>query len=383
MNGDKVAVIGIGTTPFGELWERSLPDLFLEAGVKAIEDAGIPGEEVDEIYGGSMSTGLFIQQEHLGALVADRAGLTPIPSTRIEAACASGGAALRQGILSILAGESEIVVVGGVEKMTDTQNAAGILATASDAEWESAAGATFTALNALMARAHMHRYGTTRGQLSQVAVQNHRNALDNPHAHLHRAITPEEVLESPRVADPLHMLDCAPVSDGAAAVVLASAEAARRYTDTPVWVAASAQASDTLALHDRDPTRMAATVEAGKRAYAQAGLGPRDIRFAELHDAFTITEILSLEDLGFAPKGQGGRLVEDGLTERGGMLPVNPGGGLKGCGHPVGATGLRQVVEAARHLRGDAGRRQVPGETALTQNIGGSGATVVVTILRR
>jgi acetyl-CoA C-acetyltransferase len=384
-----VSIIGVGCTKFGERWDVSLRDMVAEAGVKAIEDANIAGEQIDALYGGNMSGGRFIEQEHIGALIADCAGLSRlhIPSTRVEAACASGGLALRQAVLAVASGYHDIVIAAGVEKMTDVSSgtAADALAAAADREWECFFGATFPALYAMMARLHMRRYGTTHDQMAQVAVKNHHHACLNPIAQYHMEITVDDVNKSPMVADPLHVLDCSPISDGAAAVVLAPTEMARQFADTPVKVAASAQGSDTLALHDRrDLTTLDATVHAVRKAFAQANVEPRQVDVAEVHDCFTIAEILAIEDLGFVEKGQGGKAVEDGMTVLGGKLPINTSGGLKACGHPVGATGIKQAYEIALQLRGEAGRRQVDeAEVGLTHNVGGSGGTAIVHILTR
>jgi len=278
--------------------------------------------------------------------------------------------------------------VGGVEKMTDvlTEEAASILGLAGDYEWEVFKGATFPTLYALMARRHMHEYGTTEEQLAMVAVKNHENAVLNPFAQFRKRISVEDVLASPVIASPLKLLDCSPLSDGAAAVVLASEEKVRELKiDTPVWIRASAQASDTLALHDRkDLTTLLATRVAAEQAYKQAKVEPKDIDVAEVHDCFTIAEILAIEDLGFFKKGEGGKAVEEGQTARNAKISVNTSGGLKACGHPVGATGVKQIVELTLQLRGDAGERQVTrAELGLAHNVGGSGATCVVHILSR
>ena len=384
-----VSIIGVGCTKFGERWDVSLRDMIAEAGVLAIDDAEVAGEQIDALYVGNMSGGRFVEQEHIGALIADCAGLSRlhVPSTRVEAACASGGLALRQGILAVASGYSDIVIAAGVEKMTDVSSgtAADALAAAADREWECFFGATFPALYAMMARLHMRRYGTSHDQMAAVAVKNHHHACYNPIAQYQMEITVEDVNRSPIVADPLHILDCSLISDGAAAVVLALTEMAKKLSESPIKVAASAQASDTLALHDRrDLTTLDATVHAGRAAFTQAGLEPRLVDVAEVHDCFTIAEILAIEDLGFVEKGQGGKATEDGLTALGGSLPINTSGGLKACGHPVGATGIKQAYEIALQLRGEAGRRQVDdAEVGLAHNVGGSGGTALVHIFTR
>jgi acetyl-CoA C-acetyltransferase len=279
------------------------------------------------------------------------------------------------------------VVAAGIEKMTDllTSGVAGALATAADQEWEVYQGATFPALYALMARRHMYEFGTTEEQLAMVAVKNHANAYLNPCAQYHTKVTVEAVMRSPPVAKPLKLLDCSPITDGAACVVLAPAEKARRFTDTPVLVAGTGQACDHISLHSRQTiTGLMATVEAAHKAYKMAGVGPADIDLAEVHDCFTIAEIMAIEDLGFCKKGEGGRATEEEETALNGRIPVNTSGGLKGKGHPVGATGIAQAVEVVMQLRGEAGKRQVKdAEVGLTHNVGGSGGTAVVHIFRR
>jgi acetyl-CoA C-acetyltransferase len=382
-----VAVIGAGMTKFGEFWEASYRDLITEAGVYAIRNAGIDGIEVDAMYVGSMTPGLFIEQEHIGALVADNSGLLGIPATRVESACASGGVALRQAFLAIKAGVAEVVVAGGVEKMTDvsTEHATVALAGAGDQEWEAFHGATFPTLYALMARRHMLEYGTTEEQMGLVAVKNHHNGSLNPNAQFQRNFTLEDVMDSAPIADPLKLLDCSPITDGAAAIILASEEKAKELSDNPVWITGSGQASDTLALHDRRSLcKMEAAIKAGKSAYKMSGVAPCDVDFAEVHDCFTIAELIAIESLGFCDIGAGGRFTEDGETSLAGSIPVNTSGGLKAKGHPVGATGIAQAVEAVMQLRGEAGKRQVDGaRVGLTHNVGGSGASAVVHIFSR
>lgn len=384
-----VAIIGVGCTEFGELWDKSFRELFVEAGVSAIEDANVQGGKIDALYVGNMSGGRFIEQEHLGALIADYSGLASlhIPSTRVEAACASGGLALRQGIIAVASGYHDIVIAGGAEKMTDVgvETTTDALAAAADREWEGIMGATFPGLYAMIARLHMHKYGTKQEQLAAVAVKNHHNGTMNPKAQFQNEISIETVINSLMIADPLRVFDCSPITDGASAVVLAPAEIARKYSDTPIYVKASAQASGTISLHDRpDITTLDATVAAANWAYKMAKLKPKDIGFAEVHDCFTIAEICAIEDLGFVKKGEGGPATESGMTAIGGKIPINPSGGLKACGHPVGATGVKQAVEITLQLRGEAGRRQIEGANiGLTHNVGGSGGTAVVHIFGR
>jgi acetyl-CoA C-acetyltransferase len=382
-----VAIIGIGITKFGELWDKSFRQLIAEAGAKAILDAGITGKEINAMYIGSMSSGRFVGQEHVGALVADVSGFAHmhIPSTRVEGACASGALAVRQGYLSIASGINDIVIVGGIEKMNDVGgiSASETLATASDQEWESFFGATFPSLYAMIAKRHMYEYCTTKKQLAEVAVKNHANGALNPDAQYKRPITLESVMKAPIVADPLGLMDCSPVSDGAASIVLCAADVAKRYTTKPIKIIGSGQGSDTLALHERrDICTLDATVHAADMAYKQAKITPKNIDLAEVHDCFTISEICAIEDLGFVKKGEGGKAIENKITTLDGSLPINTSGGLKSKGHPVGATGVAQIVEITQQLRGEAGKRQVKNaQIGLTHNVGGSGATCVVHIL--
>ncbi|QLJ52312.1 MAG: 3-ketoacyl-CoA thiolase [Candidatus Fermentimicrarchaeum limneticum] len=383
----RVAIVGAAMTKFGEEWERGFRDMIAEAGVKAIDDANMSGKEIDAIYGGTMAAGRLIGQEHITALIADYMGLNPIPATRVEAACASGGVALRTGYLAVASGLHSNVVVGGVEKMTDVPvgEAAVALGGAGDQEWELFMGATFPALYAFMARRHMHEFGTTEEQMAMVAVKNHANASKNPYAHFQNQITLRDVMKSKKVADPLKLYDCSPITDGAAAIILAPLDKAREYTDVPVEIVASSQASDTLALHHRKSlTTLNATVVAARNAYGMAKVKPNDIDVCEVHDCFTIAEIIAYEDLGFFKKGKGGKAIEDGETALDGRIPINTSGGLKGCGHPVGATGVKQAVEITWQLRGEAKERQVKGaEIGMTHNVGGSGATCVIHIMKR
>lgn len=374
-----VAVIGVGQTEFGEHWDRSFRDLVVTAGVRGLEDAGVPGEEIDSLYVGNMSAGQFVGQEHVAALIADYAGLEDIdvPATRVEAADASGGLAFRQAVLDVASGASDVVVASGVEKMTDlgSTDTTEALAGSADREWEVFPGGNTAALYAMAARAHMDRHGTTRRQLSNVAVKNHGNAVDNDYAQYPSAIDAETVESTAYVSEPLRRFDCSPATDGAAAVVLAPLEDAEEYTDEAVHVAATKQASDSIALHDRDDlTTSKATVRAGERAYEAAGVEPDDVDVAEVHDSYTIAEVMAVEDLGFVSKGEGGRAVEDDVTTAEGEVAVNLSGGLKACGHPLGATGVRQVVDVAQSLRDGA-------EVGLTHNLGGTGGTAVVSVL--
>jgi len=339
------------------------------------------------MYIGSMSSGRFVGQEHIGALVADASGFSHlhIPATRVEGACASGGLAVRQGYLSIASGVNDVVVVGGIEKMNDVSGEAAseTLATAADQEWESFFGVTFPGLYALMARRHMYEYGTTKKQLAEVAVKNHSNGALNPNAQYQRPIKLETAMNATMVADPLGLFDCSPVTDGSASIVLCAADKAKKFTDKAIKIIGSGQGSDTLALHARDNLcTLEATVYAAKKAYKQANVKPSDIDVAEVHDCFTIAEIIAIEDLGFVKKGEGGKAIENKITTLDGELPVNTSGGLKAKGHPVGATGVAQIVEIVEQLRGTADKRQVKNaKVGLAHNVGGSGATAVVHIL--
>jgi acetyl-CoA C-acetyltransferase len=380
-----VAIIGVGMNKWGELWEKSLRDIFVESALLAIQDAGV--DHIDSMYVGCMSSGLFVGQEHLASLLADYLGAGPIASARVESACASGGLAVRMGFIDVASGMSDIVLVGGVEKMTDVggDGATFALSTAADQEYEVYNGITFPGLYALMARSHMHKFGTTREQLAQVAVKNHDNGSKNPLAQFPQKITVEEVMKSILVADPLTILDCSPITDGAACLILCPAEMAKKISKKPaVKIIASGNATDTIALHSRsDFTTLNATIKAAERAYKMANLTPEKIDFAEVHDCFTIAEIVIIEDLGFVKKGEGGKATQSGMTALGGKKPVNVSGGLKSKGHPVGATGVAQVVEVVHQLRGEAGARQVKNaKIGLTQNMGGSGGSAVVHIMQ-
>jgi acetyl-CoA C-acetyltransferase len=377
-----VVVVGAGMTKFGELWAKSIKDIFVEAALNAIKDAGV--DRIDSMYVGAMSPGLFVGQEHLGAVMADYLGVNPIPATHIESACASGGVAFRQAFLEVASGASDIVLAGGVEKMTDGADVTEVLATAADQEYEVYNGITFPGLYALIARAHMHQYGTTREQLAAVAVKNHRNGAKNPNAQFRSEVTLDQVMNSTMVADPLRLLDCSPVSDGGAAVILASMDVAKKLHKNPVRVIASAQASDTIALHNRKSlTTLNSVVGAAQKAYRMANVKPSDIDFVEVHDCFTIAEIVVTEDLGLFEKGKGGEAAANGQTSlECNLVPVNTSGGLKSKGHPVGATGIAQIIELYEQLNGRAGGRQVPNaHIGMAQNMGGTGASCVIHIL--
>jgi len=369
---------------WGELWDKSLRDIFVEAALLALADTKV--QKLDNMFIGCMSGGLFVGQEHIGAVMADYLGQRHLAAGRVESACASGGLAFRCAIAEVASGMSDIVLAGGVEKMTDVSGdgATYALATAADQEYEVFNGATFPGLYALMARAHMEKYGTTRDQLAHVSVKNHKNGAKNPNAQYPFEVTLDQVKSSVMIADPLRILDCSPITDGAAAVIVCPLDMAKKYTDKPiVKVTGSGQATDTIALHSRaDLTTIKVTTEAAKKAFAMAGKKPEDIDFAEVHDCFTIAEIIVTEALGFFEPGKGGPGVEAGETAIGGRIPINPSGGLKSKGHPVGATGIAQIYEVVKQLRGESGERQIANaKVGMAQNMGGSGASTLVHIL--
>jgi acetyl-CoA C-acetyltransferase len=357
----EVAVIGVGIQKWGELWEKSLRDIFTESALNAMKDAGV--DKVDSMYVGCMSSGLFTGQEHIASLLSDYMGFTPIPAARVESACASGGVAFRQGFIDVASGMSDVVLVGGVEKMTDVDGGAATyaLGTAADQEYECYNGATFPGLYAVIARAHMEKYGTTEEQIADVAVKSHHNGSLNPHAQYPFEVSREQVLTSTMVAEPLRILHCSGITDGAAAAILVPLEMAKSLRKDPIIkVAGSGHATDTIALHSReDISFLNSTAVAADKAYKMAGVGPKDIDFAEVHDCFSIAEILVSEALGFFEKGQGGPAVEAGKTAIGGEIPINPSGGLKAKGHPVGATGIAQIHELVTQLRQNGGDRQI------------------------
>jgi acetyl-CoA C-acetyltransferase len=380
-----VAVIGIGLNDFGELWEKSLRTIWAESAIAALSDAGV--DSVDLITIGCMSPGLFVGQEHLASLLADELGMAGVPAARVESACASGGLALRTGFAEVASGLCDTVLVTGVEKMTDVDGADATyaLGTAADQEWEGFHGITFPGLYAMLAQIHMQRHGTTSEQLAAVAVKNHANGLLNPHAQYHLKVSVEDVLSSTMVADPLHLLDCSPVTDGAAAMVLTTVDRAKELrSERPlVRITGSGLATDTITLANRaDLSELSAVRLAAKRALEMAEKTPDDLHVVEVHDCFTIAEIMATEAIGLFEPGKGASATEDGLTALDGKIPVNPSGGLKSKGHPVGATGVAQAIEIVTQLRGEAGQRQVEGaRVGLAQNMGGSGGSSIVHIM--
>lgn len=378
-------MIGIGKTAFGAFPDRDLRSLAVEAIGNALGDANVSPGVVEAFYFGNFAGPSFVGQNHLAPYIGVAAGFEGIPCTRIEDACASSGSAFFHAWLAVSAGMYEVAVVAGAEKMTNqsTPRVTEILAEAGDMSGEGKAGGTFPALFAMIARRHMHQYGTTREQLAAVAVKNHANGAKNPLAHMRKVITMQQALGGKPVAEPLTVYDCSLISDGAAAVVIVPADQAHRYTSRFARVLGVAQTSDHVALDSKaDITTFNSVQLAGRKAYEMAGVAPGEIDLAELHDCFTIAEIVASEDLGFAAKGEGGPLAASSETGIGGRIPINTSGGLKSKGHPVGATGVGQICDVVMQLRGDAGARQVERHSiGLAQNLGGSGATCVVSIL--
>jgi len=383
-----VSIVSAGLSRFGRREGVYARELFAEAVSEALERCPSldPKRDVKALFAGHMGES-YEHQGHTGPTLADWAGLTPSAAVRTEGACASSGVALRLGVMSVLSGLYDVVMVGGVEKMTHrtTAEVTEYLAMASDYPFEQFNGMTFPGLFALMATAHMHRYGTTERQLALVAVKNHRHGALNPKAHMQKEVTLEQTLASRVVAWPLKLFDCSLITDGASCLVLTKPELARKFTDTPVHVLGSGQASDSIGLYEREEfTSLKAARLAAEQAYDMAGVKPTDVDVAEVHDCFTIAEIIAYEDLGFCKAGEGGKLVEEGVTTLGGRLPVNTSGGLKSKGHPVGATGTAQAYELFLQLTEQAEKRQVDdAEIGLAHNVGGSGATATVHIFRR
>ncbi|MBE2201228.1 MAG: thiolase domain-containing protein [Anaerolinea sp.] len=377
----EVAILGVGQVPVREHWDLSIRQLAVAAGRAAMADAGVT--QVDALYVSNMTSGELNQQRHLGALVADHLGLWGTEAVKLEAACGSAGSAMRQGIIAIASGEMDVVLVVGVEKMTETPGKAttAALVTAADADYETPHGVTFVGLNALIMQRYLHEYGYKHSDFAPFPMNAHANGAKNPNAMFQEPISLKTYERGRMIADPINLYDASPIGDGAAALLLVPAEKAPHA----VRVAGSASATDTLAIHDREePLWLKAAEQSAQRAYAQAGIGPADLDLFELHDAFSIMAALSLEACGFAEPGQGVRLAQEGAILPDGRIPICTMGGLKARGHPVGATGLYQLAEATLQLRGDAGAAQIDGaRIAMTQNIGGSGATIVTHILRK
>jgi len=377
-----VAIIGVGQTPVDEHWTTGIRHLALQATLGALRDADV--EQVDAVYVGNMLSGEITGQSHLGALVADFAGMAGVEAMKVEAACASGAAAMRVGYLAVASGLIDLALVVGVEKMTDTsgRETTAALAMAADAEYEVSQGISFVALNALLMRRYMHEYGVAHEAFAPFAVIAHGNGVNNPHAMYRSPISAEAYARAGMVADPISMFDGAPLCDGAAAVLLCPSDIASRFSEKPVRIRASAAATDRLALHSRnDVLFLQAAFLSAQRAFLQAGIGPGDVQFFELHDAFSILAALSLEACGFAERGGATHLAKDGQFDLHGKMPICTMGGLKARGHPIGASGVYQIVEAAQQLRGEAGANQVEAHLGMTQSLGGTGATAITHIL--
>ncbi|MFQ6034205.1 MAG: thiolase domain-containing protein [Candidatus Bipolaricaulia bacterium] len=383
----RVAIVGIGHSRFGQRSDASLRELAFEAVKSCLEDADLPLQDVESMVV-SVASDEFAFSLQPSAQIVDYLGFHPKPSFRVEGACASGSVAVRTGWMTVASGLADLVLVVGAEKMTEipTGRATEIMGKGGDSIWEYPFGLTFPGYYSLIARAHMERYGTTEEQLAQVAVKNHHYGMLNPYAHMRKEIAVDDALKSFMVADPLKLYDCCLISDGAAAILLAVERLAKRISDRPVWIAGLGLATDTLPLTEReDLTTLRGAVAAAEQAYRMAGVGPKDIDVAVVHDCFTIAEIVAYEDLGFCKKGEGGRLIEEKRTYVDGDIPVNVDGGLKSKGHPIGATGVSMAVEIAKQLRGEAEPdRQVEGATiGLSHNVGGSGQHVAVHVYRR
>ena len=377
----EVAILGVGQVPVREHWNLSLRQLAVDAGLAALADAGV--EKIDGLYVSNMTSGRLNKQRHLGALIADHLGQRGVEAVKLEAACGSAGSAMRQGILAVASGEMEAVLVIGTEKLTDTgfTETTSALATAADADYEIIQGITFVGLNALIMQRYLHEYGYQRQDFAPFAINAHANGAKNPNAMFREPITQQIYDKGRIVADPISLFDASPIGDGAAALLLVPVSKAPEA----VRVVGSAVSTDTLAIHDReDPLWLKAAEQSAKQVYAQAGVGPEAIDMFELHDAFSIMAALSLEACGFAERGEGVKMGQRGDILPNGRLPISTMGGLKGRGHPVGATGLYQLAEATLQLRGEAGDAQIDGvDITMTQNIGGSGATIATHILKR
>ncbi len=380
-----VSIIGIGQVPVGDLWEKPIYFLAVDAMLAAIQDAR--AEQIDAVYVGNMLSSTLAGQDLLAVLTTDQVGLHGVEAVKIEAACSSGGASFREAYLAVASGQVNFALACGVEKMLDHpgEEITEGLVSASDADWESAMGDSFVAINARLMQRYMYEYGVRHEDFAPFPINSHHNGVNNPNAMLRYELTQEQFNKARMIADPINLLDCSPVCDGAAAVVLCPTEIAQQFSPFPVKVRASSMATDSLALHDRhNLLNLEAVGLSAKRAYEQAKLKPADIDLFEVHDAFSITAVVSLEASGFAEPGKGVRLGLDGTISLDGKIPICTLGGLKARGHPVGATGMYQIVEAAMQLRGLAGKNQVKDAViAMTQNIGGSGSNVVTHILER
>jgi acetyl-CoA C-acetyltransferase len=382
----KVAIVGVGQTKFGKRSDASIREIAFEAFKEAVEDAGIMRGEIEASI--VCSATHYDKQRTPAGVIAEYLGLNPQPTFNVEAICASSGVGLRNAWALISSGLHDIVAIIGFQKMTELKSdeVQDVMGRAGDVMWESPFGPTMPAYFAMYANAHMDKFGTKEEQLAKVAVKNHFYGAKNPKAMFQKAITVEDVLKSRPIASPLKQFDCCANSDGAACLILTSEEKARKITDTPVWVAGLGLGSSPMSLTGRgvDLTSFGCAVEAAEQAYKMAGVTAADVDVAEVHDCFTITEIINYEDLGFCPRGQGGKFVEEEQTYLDGKIPVNVDGGLLAKGHPVGATGASQIRTLVQQLRGEAGETQVKGaEIALAHNLGGIGMYCAVTILRR
>jgi acetyl-CoA C-acetyltransferase len=379
----EVAIIGIGQTPVDEHWEKSLKELAGEAIFAALSDAR--RESAEALYIGNMMSGLLSKQENLGGLISDWIGLPGMEAEKVEAACGSGAAAFRAGLIAVASEEVGSALVVGVEKMTESLpiETTEALATAADADYESAQGLSFVAINALVMQRYLHTYRWKHTDFAPFSINAHANALHNPYARLHEKITEKDYLNARMVAEPINLLDASPTGDGAAAVLLVPADSTAHANHHGIKILGSASATDSLAVHSRkDPLWLAASELSARKAYDQARVGPADIDIFELHDAFSIMSVLSLEACGFAERGKGPELGLNGEITINGRIPITTRGGLKARGHPVGATGIYQIVEVVQQLRGEAAPTQVDGaRIGMAQNIGGSGATIITHIL--
>ncbi len=382
-----VSVLGIGETKMGKLADRSLHDLIREAGNKAIADAGIEKEKIQALYMGNFNSSYLCLQSHIGPLASEVLGLGTIPTLRTEGACASGSLAFRQALIGIASGLYDFVLVGGVEKMThrSTEEVTTGIAGAADVDFEVNVGSTFPSIFAMIANRYAYEYTNPREAMAACAVQNHANAMLNPDAQMRKVVTMEQVMAAAPIASPLTIFDCSLVTDGAAFVVLAATDIAKKLDPKrSIEILGSGHAGDTItAASKQSLTTFRVTTEAAKQAYAMAGVGPKDIGLSEVHDCFTITQVIIGEDLGFFEKGKGCAGVLAGETARTGRHPINVSGGLKAKGHPIGATGLSQIYEVVTQLRGEAGERQLNDvRYGLSHNIGGTAATCTVHIFK-
>ncbi len=380
-----VAILGIGQTKVEEQWDKSLRELAGEAILAAMQDAGI--QRAEGLFVGNMMSGSANHQQQLGTYIADWVGMPYGEAVHIEAACGSGSAAFRNALMAVASGAMDCAIAVGVEKMTDSPGSeiTGELATAADADWEAGQGLSFVALNALIMQRYMYEYKWEKVHFAPFSINAHANAVHNPYARFQKAINEKAYLKATMVADPINIMDASAVGDGAAAAVLVPLDMLIRQPNRPfIRVVGSAAATDTIAVHSRKtPLHLSAAERSARTAYAQAGIGPEDIDVFEAHDAFSIMAALSLEACGFAEPGQGVRLALDGEICPTGRIPIATRGGLKARGHPVGATGIYQIVEVVQQLRGEAYGTQVEGaRIGMAQNIGGSGSNIITHILR-